>query len=158
MEKKLTVGNVCFIKDDEKKKVLFLRRAREPMQNMYTGVGGKTHFGEDINASCIREIKEETGLDVAEVRLRGVIKTILEGKDSSWLLFVYTATKFSGELITCNEGDLHWIDLDNIYSQNIIGFIRRILPHILGDDGFVEGTLWHDLKGNVLEGDIKRIS
>src|SRR3989344_7565531 len=150
MDKKIVVGNVCFIKDEENKKVLFLKRSREPMQHMCTGVGGKTDFDEDINISCIREVKEETGLDVDEVKLKGVIKTILEGKDSSWILFVYTANKFNGKLINCDEGELNWVNYDEIYSQNLIGFIKKILPHILEDD-FIEGTIKHDLKGDVIE-------
>ena len=148
---KTTIGNVCLIQDKQNNKVLLLKRAREPMQNMYTGVGGKTNFDEDINASCIREIKEETGLEVPNVKLKGVIKTVLDGYNSAWILFVYTADNFKGEIINCNEGDLEWIDSNNIYSRNLIGFIKRILPRILDENGFVEGVIKHDIKGNIIE-------
>lgn len=120
------------------------------MQGMCTGVGGKTNFDEDINASCIREVKEETGLDVPDVTLKGVIKTVLAEKDSSWILFVYTANRFNGSLINCDEGELTWVGYDEIYSQNIIGFIKKILPYVLGDY-FIEGTIKHDMTGNIIE-------
>ena len=35
---KVTIGNVCFIKDSENNKLLFLKRNRIPMQDLYTGV------------------------------------------------------------------------------------------------------------------------
>lgn len=148
---KITVGNVCFVKDKDTNKILFLKRNREPMSGMVTGVGGKTEFDEDINASCVREVFEETGLKVKDVSLKGVVKTILEGKDSSWILFVYTANKADGNLIDCNEGELCWVDDDQVYSQNLIGFIRKIMPAVLEEKGFLEGTIVHDLKGNIVK-------
>lgn len=151
MEKKITIGNVCFVRDKKNNKILLLKRAREPMQNMHTGVGGKTNFDENITSSCIREVKEETGLDISKVKLKGVIKTILNNNDSSWILFVYIADEFNGELIDCNEGELIWVDLDKIFFHDLIGFIKKILPHILDEKKFVEGTIKHDIRGNILE-------
>lgn len=52
MEQKITVGNVCFIRNPARRQVLLLKRNHEPMQNLYTGVGGKTHCLEDIRTSC----------------------------------------------------------------------------------------------------------
>lgn len=72
-DQKITVGTVCFIRDIEDKKVLLLKRNNHPMKDLYTGIGGKTHFDEDIHLSCIREAKEETGLDIFEVELKAVI-------------------------------------------------------------------------------------
>ena len=151
MEKKITVGNVCFIKNREGNKLLLLKRNREPMQHLCTGVGGKTRFDEDIHVSCLREVKEETGLEVQELTLRGVIKTLLQGKDSAWILFVYTAVSDSEICIDCDEGELGWVDIDAVESQNLIGFIREILPAVLSGEGFLEGTITHDLTGRVVE-------
>jgi len=63
MEQKIIVGNVSFIFSEDLKKVLLLHRSKEPMKNLWTGVGGKTSFDEDIRTSTIREIKEEATLD-----------------------------------------------------------------------------------------------
>ena len=78
---KITIGNVCFLIDNDH--VLLLERSFEPMKGMLTGVGGKTNFEEDIHDSCVREIKEETGLIAKNLKLRAVIKTVLEGGNSS---------------------------------------------------------------------------
>ncbi len=147
---KITVGTVCFIFDRENSKVLLLKRAFEPMQGMVTGVGGKTHFNEDIKASCVREVKEETGLDVINLKLHGVVKTLLKGYDSSWILSVYSTDSYSGDIIECPEGELMWVDTEDIYDHNLIGFIRDIMPAII-ENGFVEGTIEHDIKGNIID-------
>lgn len=131
-----------------------LLRAKEPMQGMLTGVGGKTCFDEDIYSSCIREIKEETGLDAKRLVLKGVLKTLLDGDSSSWILFVYTCNDFSGELISCPEGVLQWVDLHKISDLNMIGFISEIIPFLFREDAFFEGTILHNNIGMVLEKNI----
>jgi len=157
MEKttKIVMGNVCFIVDGKNNKVLLIKRNREPMQAMYTGVGGKTLPEESPFDSCIREAKEETGLDISGVRLRGVIKTILDGDDSSWILWVYTAGGYRGEMAKCSEGELEWVDINSIDSYKLIGFIKKIMPYILDESSTFDGVIVHDAKGNVIKDSIK---
>lgn len=152
--KKITIGNVCFIRDPATQRVLLLKRDREPMKELFTGVGGKTHFGEDIRTSCLREVEEETGLVVTDLVCRGILTTLLEGTSSSWILFLYTADHFTGNQLPCDEGELMWIPYDQVLSLPLIGFIREILPDLLFHDHFIEGTLRHDLKGKVLAKDL----
>ena len=147
---KITIGNVCFLIDKNKNEVLFLERSFEPMKDMFTGVGGKTKFDEDINMSCLREINEETGLNAKNLKLKGIIKTILSGHDSSWILFIYTSSEFYGKQIVCPEGELQWIRINDIYKLNLIGFIREIMPFVLDENSMIEGTITHDLTGKVL--------
>jgi len=73
LPRKTTVGDVCFIRKEEK--ILLLRRDREPLKGKWTGVGGRTRFFEEPLESCAREVKEETGLDVRP-ELAAVITTI----------------------------------------------------------------------------------
>lgn len=150
-ETKVTIGNVCFISNGDNSKVLLLKRNRHPMKNLYTGVGGKTHFNEDIHLSCIREIKEETGLEISEIELKGVLKTILADHQSSWILFVYIARTWEENLQECDEGKLEWIDKESVADCNLIGFIREIIASVLSGDQFLEGTIFHDIEGNVIE-------
>lgn len=148
---KNTIGNVCFLIDETKEEILLLERYNEPMSNLFTGVGGKTNQQEDIHNSCIREIEEETGLVASECQLKAVIKTILKGSESSWILFVYTSKKFDGKMIECDEGKLVWISIKNLFNKNLIGFIREILPSVIQEGNFTEGTIIHDINGQVLQ-------
>lgn len=155
---KIILGNVCFIINRKTGRILLIKRSKEPMRLMYTGVGGKTLSKESPFDSCIREVKEETGLDVFEVNFRGVIKTILDKDGSSWILSVYTAAGFSGEMTECNEGNLEWVDVSSINSYKLIGFIRKIIPYVLDDRIIFDGLIIHDVKGDVIEDSIKTYS
>lgn len=157
--KKITVGNVCFLLDKQNKKILILHRNKDPMKNLSTGVGGKTEFFEDIHLSCHREVYEETGLKPTNVRLKGILKTIVNDGSSSWILFTYTGECSSEEpLHDCNEGRLEWIPVQDAASCNLIGFIRKVLPHVLDEQSFFEGTIVHDMQGQVISDTIKVLS
>ena len=150
MDKKIIIGNVCFVKNT-KNEVLLLLRNKPPMAGLYTGVGGKTYFEEDINMSCLREVKEETGLEVKDLYLKGVLKTILQEASSSWILFVYTASVSNNDNISdCPEGTLQWVAFDKIQSYELIGFIKRIWPYLWEENVFFEGCIMHDVQGNVI--------
>ena len=152
--KSLTIGTVCFLINENNNKILLLERNRHPMKYMLSGVGGKTDFDEDIYSSCQREIKEETGFEAENLKLRGIIKTISESNGNSWILFIYTAREFSGQQIDCDEGRLIWVDRSEFLNQNLIGFIREIAPFILAEKT-IEGTIVHDEHGNVLKSNIR---
>lgn len=144
MSEEVIVGNVCFIRKDGK--VLLLQRDRAPMKGKWTGVGGKTKFHEEPLESCIREVKEETGLDI-EPKLAGVITTINKSKHSKWFLFVYVADNYKGRLKQCQEGVLEWVDEKKLYEKDL-AFIKVSLPYILSEErkDLITGKIVHDGK------------
>ncbi len=146
-DQKVTVGDVCFIRRDGK--VLLLCRNKSLMQGKWTGVGGKTKFEEESFESCIREVKEETGLEIRP-KLRGMITTINTKDNSKWFLSVYVVDQFSGEIKECDEGTLEWVDENEIYEKDLIGFIEKILPYVLDDrEELFTGKFINDDQGNV---------
>jgi 8-oxo-dGTP diphosphatase len=151
IDPKITIGNVCFVINEHTSKVLLLKRSRHPMKDQYTGVGGKTYYEEDIRFSCIREVKEETGLDLTDIQLKGVLKTVLaEGGSSSWILFVYVGKTADTALEECDEGILEWVNESELATYDLIGFIKEILPNVLDKNQFFEGTIHHDRQGRVI--------
>jgi 8-oxo-dGTP diphosphatase len=125
------------------------------MKGLSTGVGGKTEFAEDILCSCRREVFEETGYMPDTLCLKGVLKTLLDNGASSWILFVYTADYAETAVPQCNEGELEWVSFNELESHNLIGFIRAIMPYVLNDASFFEGTVVHDNDGNILSQTIR---
>jgi 8-oxo-dGTP diphosphatase len=65
----LTADCVVF---DERGHVLLVRRANEPFKGAYALPGGFVEVGERVEDGCRRELSEETGLHVGELRLIGV--------------------------------------------------------------------------------------
>ncbi len=52
--------------------VLLVRRSRSPFQGTWALPGGKIDYGETVETACRREVREETGLDIRDLRLVGV--------------------------------------------------------------------------------------
>ena len=62
----------------------------------------------------IREMKEETGLTIENPRLCG-IKEFHKSKDGKrYLVFLYAATRYSGELKASEEGEVFWYPLSEL--------------------------------------------
>jgi len=114
------------------------------MKDKWTGVGGKTKFFEEPLESCLREVKEETGLDI-EPKLAGIITTINKATGSKWFLFVYVADSFHGELKQSREGFLEWVNEEELYEKEL-AFIRVSLPYVLHNErkGLITGKIIHD--------------
>lgn len=94
-------------------KTLMLNRNKKPGDihlGKWNGLGGKFEVGETPEQCVIREVKEESGLDITSPRLRGFITFPNFKEDQDWYVFVFTANKYSGELINSAEGELSWIE------------------------------------------------
>lgn len=61
----------CVIYDPQAR-VLLIRRKHDPYAGCYALPGGFVEIGETVEAACRREVLEETGIEVAELRLIGV--------------------------------------------------------------------------------------
>lgn len=65
----LTTDCVVF---DAEGRVLLIRRKFPPFQGSFALPGGFVEVGETVEAACRRELKEETALEVGELKLIGV--------------------------------------------------------------------------------------
>lgn len=97
------------------KGVLMLHRTKKENdinKDKYIGVGGHIEQGESPEECILREVKEETGLSMKSFRLRGIITFVIDDLDE--YTFLYTCDSFEGEIKTCEEGDLEWIEEEKI--------------------------------------------
>jgi len=102
-------STLCYIEKDEK--YLMLHRTvkkNDVNKNKWIGVGGRFEERESPEECLLREVMEETGLTLITWKFRGII-TFLTDKWETEYICLYTADEFAGELIPCNEGELHWI-------------------------------------------------
>lgn len=90
------------------------KKDRDYHKGKYNGVGGKLEAGESPEACAIREIREETGLEVNQLIYRGHLSFPMFDGHNDWLCFVYECHEFQGELGPCPEGTLHWIPDENL--------------------------------------------
>lgn len=128
--------NMCMIYDKENDKILVLDKVKKHGWEGLTFVGGHVEEGEVLYDSCVREVFEETGLTVKNLKLKGTVSWIDEIKDKRELGFLYYTEDFSGELIENNvEGTLSWFGIDEFRNANGKSYsIDKILDLFLNDD------------------------
>jgi 8-oxo-dGTP diphosphatase len=89
-------------------KVLLIKRAYAPYQNLWTLPGGRIEAGETIEQCAIREIAEEVGLVIRNPR--PVLVQPL-GRDGMFRLAVFVTRDFTGQVRASDEvADHKWLD------------------------------------------------
>ncbi|MBO5374847.1 MAG: 8-oxo-dGTP diphosphatase [Clostridia bacterium] len=101
---------LCYIEKDNKYLMIYRNKKKNDVnEGKYVGIGGHIENGETLEECIIREAKEETGLTIINPKYRGII-TFISNVYEEERMHLFTCTSFEGELTTCNEGELEWID------------------------------------------------
>ncbi len=79
--------------------------------------GGHVEEGESFFSSVIREIREETGLEITSPKLCGV-KQFCDG-DERYIVFLYRTDSFSGEIQSSEEGRIFWMPRQDLEKSNL---------------------------------------
>jgi 8-oxo-dGTP diphosphatase len=110
---------VVILKDDH---ILLIKRARQPRKGSWSIPGGKQELGETTRQAAIREVQEETGLNINLGPLLDVIDYIDHNKDSTistqYCLVDFAATWQSGAPVAGDDAaDAKWFkraDISNL--------------------------------------------
>ena len=133
---------LCFITRNNH--VLLLERRREPNLGLWNGVGGKLAAGESPRDGILREIREETELELREVRFGGVVTWHADGRLRGGA-YTYVATlpddvPYPTPKET-DEGVLEWKALDwalDPLNERVPASARRFLRQMLEDSTHYE--------------------
>lgn len=120
--------NLCMIKDGDK--YLLQNRVKKDWQG-YTFPGGHVEPGESIVQSVMREVKEETGLTLKNPHLVGVKQFWVES--GRYIVFLFSATKFTGELRSSHEGEVGWFTKEEMKKINLVNHFFEHLDVFEGD-------------------------
>ncbi len=105
--------------------------------NQYNGLGGHIEADEDIHAAAVREIREETGLSLQQLTLRGIVN-INTGSDESGLrlgvlIFVFLGESNQRAVQASREGVPAWIPVAEIANYPLVDDLYEVLPRTLGN-------------------------
>jgi 8-oxo-dGTP diphosphatase len=105
-----------------------IKKQNDMHQGKWNGLGGKLEAGESPEECAMREIAEESGLQVSNLELKGILTFPAFDEIEDWYCFVFTARASTGELIESSEGDLRWVPDGDLLSLNLWEGDRIFLP------------------------------
>lgn len=135
------LATICYI--DNGKEFLMLHRNKKPNDvhaGKWIGVGGKLEAGERPDTCACREVLEETGLTVESMRFAGIITFPEFTPGHDWYTYVFKITRFSGQLIDCDEGTLEWVPYDQVLTKPTWEGDRTFVSWLLDDTPFFSAS------------------
>ena len=130
---RVTLTNMCMIYDGTR--VLVEEKIGRDAGGI-TFPGGHVEEHEPVVDSVIREMKEETGLDIEAPKLCGVKEWINED-GSRYLVFLFTADRFTGELASSDEGCVFWMEKEDVLKANWIWHMDGLMK-IMAEGEYTE--------------------
>nr|BBH88948.1 7,8-dihydro-8-oxoguanine triphosphatase [Thermosporothrix sp. COM3] len=133
------LATLGYILSPDGKQVLMIHRNKRPDDlhyGKYNGLGGRLEVGEDVATCMKREIREESGLEVDQMTLRGSIMWQGFGKQGQdWFGFIFRIDRWHGEQHSGNaEGSLVWVPLDSLATLPMWPSDRYFLPMVFDQD------------------------
>ena len=118
--------NLCLLHKDGK--YLLQNRVAKDWRG-YALPGGHVEPGESVVESVIREMREETGLEIISPRLCGIKQFPKDG--GRYIVFLFEATEFRGELRSSEEGEMRWVGRDELKRLKTVSDLETLIDMML---------------------------
>ena len=133
------IGTLGYILSADRQKTLLVHRNARPEDlhlGKYNGLGGKMRPDEEVIGCLRREIREESGLEIDDIVLRGTVNWTGFGiNGENWLGFIFRIDKFSGRCFDRNpEGTLGWHAIRRLPELPMWEGDKHFLPLVFDDD------------------------
>ncbi len=117
---RMQITTVCYIENDAAYLMLHrVKKEQDPNAGKWIGIGGHLENGESPEDCNLREVFEETGLQLLDARLRGLVTFVSDVWGTEYM-FIFTAARYEGTLREdCEEGVLQWVPKDRILDLDL---------------------------------------
>ena len=110
----MRLTTLCYVERDGCWLMLHrVKKAVDENAGKWIGIGGHLEENESPEECVRREAREEAGIELKDLRLRGVITFILPDWGNE-LTFLYTAGTDTDALPACPEGTLRWVPAEEV--------------------------------------------
>ena len=112
-------------------------------------MGGHFEADESPEECLLREVREETGYTLTSFRFRAIV-TFVSGDGVTEYMSLFTADGFTGTPIPCNEGELEWVDKEEVLRLNLWEGDRIFLRLLNESEDFFSLKLVYDGSGGLV--------
>ena len=141
MDKAIRKAVRCFLIKDNKV-VVTKYKSGNKKEGFYDIPGGKIEEGETSEEAAIREMKEETGLNIKNPKYKG--NMIVEYTNRILDFDVYLCNEYEGQLQESEENTAEWIEIKDLLKK------EKILSNIMIlDRFFIKGLIDDDFNFNM---------
>ena len=137
----IELTNMCMLRRTDGK--VLVQNRRDPNWGGLTFPGGHVEPGESLVDSVIREMQEETGLTVKRPRLIGTKSWMQKDGSGRYLVLLYTAAEYEGELHSSEEGDIAWMTIDEMRQGRMVDGMELFFDVFLGKE---HCEIWYELQ------------
>lgn len=123
--------NMCMIYDDNGR-ILVQNRLNKNWPGI-TFPGGHVAKAESFAESVKREVYEETGLTIQNPLLCG-IKQFQTSDDARYVVLFYKTNRFTGELTSSDEGEVFWIQREDLTNYTLAHDFEEMVHVFESDD------------------------
>lgn len=127
MNTKKTIACLVYLENDGD--ILLLNRNNPPHENTYISPGGKLEEHETPSSAAEREVMEETGINITNPRLIGML-TETSDTEYNWISYVYHTRIDTREYSSTEEGELSWhswSELDEIEEPPATQYVSKFV-------------------------------
>lgn len=120
------VGAVVFGAADE---ILLIKRGKAPHYGRWMVPGGTLEWGETLEDAALREVREETGIDIEIETFVEIIEAITPGPDGfHYVIMDYAARAVSGSLAAGSDAlEARWAPLDALDRYDLTPELLRVI-------------------------------
>lgn len=138
-KRNLVVTLECFVKKGNKYLLLHRKKDKRIMPDVWMAPGGHREFNEGLFECARRVIKEETGLEIKNLRVKVAGNAFLQDLNQEFFFHFVFADWAGGEVTENNkDGKLVWVTPEEMLKlDNLLAEIHKILPYVFLNDNKV---------------------
>ncbi len=157
MDKPIRKAVRCYLIKDNEVVVTKYKKGNKK-EGYYDIPGGKIEEGESPKQTAIREMKEETGIEIQNLKYKGIMT--IEYPNRMFIFDTFISKEYEGKPQEFEENTSEWIDIDELLKKekilsNIILLDKFLIKGLIDDNRNFNLHIKVDEQENILEIDYK---